>query len=83
MLVLVLITRRATKGDPEMRLDLNHEQATELRTVLDITLRDLSYEIASADLPTFRQNLRGRREILRGILHTLDEAVQGVQPTRQ
>jgi hypothetical protein len=65
-----------------MQLDLNTEQAAELRGVLDITLRDLSYEIASADLPTFRQNLRDRRELLRGILRTLDEANQGVQPAR-
>lgn len=64
-----------------MQLDLNHEQAEELRTVLDITLRDLSYEIASADLPTFRQNLRRRREILRDIFRTVDEAIQGVQST--
>ncbi len=63
-----------------MQLDLNPEQAAELRGVLDITLRDLSYEIASADLPTFRQNLRHSRELLRGILRTLDEANQGAQP---
>lgn len=68
-----------TEGTAEMQLDLNPEQAAELRGVLDITLRDLSYEIASADLPTFRQNLRHSRELLRGILRTLDEANQGVQ----
>jgi hypothetical protein len=72
----------ATEGDAEMHLDLNPEQAAELRSVLDITLRDLSYEIASADLPSFRQNLRNNRELLRGILRTLDEAIQGVQPAR-
>jgi hypothetical protein len=62
-----------------MQLDLNPEQATELRSVLDATLRDLSYEIASADLPAFRQRLRDSRELLRGILRTLDEANDGAQ----
>jgi hypothetical protein len=69
------------KWSPEMQLDLDHEQAAELRTVLDITLRELSYEIASADLPTFRQKLRHRRETLRDLLRTLDETIQRVQPT--
>jgi hypothetical protein len=73
----------ATEGDADMHLDLNPEQAAELRSVLDITLRDLSYEIASADLPTFRQNLRQSRELLRGVLRTLDEADQGAEPARQ
>ncbi len=64
-----------------MFLDLNDEQAAELRAVLDITLRDFSYEIASADLPIFRQDLRHRRELLRDILRGLDEAIGSVQPT--
>jgi hypothetical protein len=72
----------ATEGDADMHLDLNPEQAAELRSVLDTTLRDLSYEIASADLPTFRQNLRHSRELLRGVLRTLDEADEGAQTAR-
>ena len=35
-----------------------------MREVLDITLHELSYEIASADRPEFRQMLRHRRELL-------------------
>lgn len=62
-----------------MRLDLDDEQAETLRAVLDITMRDLSYEIASADLPAYRQLLRQRRELLRDIL----DAVGGPMPNNQ
>jgi hypothetical protein len=54
-----------------MYIDLSDQQADVLRTVLDTTLRDLSYEIASADLPTYRQMLRGQREALRPVLDAL------------
>jgi hypothetical protein len=54
-----------------MRIDLSDDQSEVLRTVLDTTLRDLSYEIASADLPTYRLKLRGQRESLRPILDAL------------
>jgi hypothetical protein len=55
-----------------MNLELNEEQRSELHALLDLTLRDLSYEIASADVPTFRQMLRRRRETVRTILDGLD-----------
>jgi hypothetical protein len=51
-----------------MHLELNEEQHELLRATIDSTVRDLSYEIASADLPAFRQVLRHRREILRQVL---------------
>ena len=54
-----------------MHIDLDDEQAEILRTVLDTALRELSYEIASADLPSFRLMLRRRREELRPILDAL------------
>jgi len=54
-----------------LHLDLNDRDADVLRDVLDITLRDLSYEIASADIPTYRDHLRERRETLAGILAAL------------
>ena len=59
-----------------MQVELNDEQSQYLRAVLDITMRDLSYEIASADLPSYRQELRHRRDLLRGIL----DAVGGPIP---
>jgi hypothetical protein len=57
-------------------LELNEEQHALLRATLDSTVRDLSYEIASADLPSFRQLLRRRREVLRQVL----DAVGGPIP---
>jgi hypothetical protein len=59
-----------------MQLDLDDNQAELLREVLDITLHDLNYEIASADLPSYREMLRGRREALLPIL----DAVGGPIP---
>jgi hypothetical protein len=59
-----------------MRLDLTDDQTEFLREVLDMELRELNYEIASADLPSFRGKLRTRRELLHGIL----EAVGGPIP---
>jgi hypothetical protein len=58
-----------------MQVDLNDEQSELLRSVLDSTVRELSYEIASADLPTFRQNLRHRREVLQAILEVLRQTI--------
>jgi len=62
-----------------MQLDLDDHQTEVLRDVLDITLRDLSYEIASADLPTYRDQLRARRQTLATILATIG----GPYPTAQ
>ncbi len=47
-----------------MLLELSEEEAEAVREVLDVTLHELSYEIASADRPEFRQMLRHRRELL-------------------
>lgn len=55
-----------------MLIDFTPDQIDELRSVLDTTLRELSYEIASADLPAFRLKLRNRREILTGALDALN-----------
>ena len=54
-----------------MVVELDETQRGELRALLDITLRDLSYEIASADLPSYRLMLRERRDTLRTILDGL------------
>jgi len=62
-----------------MHIELSDEQADALRTVLDITMRDLSYEIASADLPTYRLVLRRKRAALQPIL----DAVGGPIPVSE
>jgi len=59
-----------------MLIDLTEDQTDALRSVLDITLRELSYEIASADLPAYRQMLRGRREALRPVLDALGGSIR-------
>jgi len=62
-----------------MHIDLSDEEADALRSVLNTTLRELSYEIASADLPSYRLMLRGRRALLQPIL----DAVGGPIPASQ
>ena len=54
-----------------MLVELDDAQRSELRALLDVTLRDLSYEIASADLPSFRLMLRRRRETLGSVVDAL------------
>ncbi|HYL51143.1 MAG TPA: hypothetical protein VEZ15_04175 [Acidimicrobiia bacterium] len=62
-----------------MHLELADDEAEVLREVLDITLHDLSYEIASADLPSYREMLRNRRRILEKVL----DAVGGPIPNSE
>lgn len=62
-----------------MHLELADDEVGVLREVLDITLHDLSYEIASADLPSYREMLRNRRRILEKIL----DAVGGPIPNSE
>lgn len=52
-------------------LTLSDEDAELLRDVLDSVCRDLSYEIADTDSYEFRQDLKARRERLRGVLDEL------------
>ncbi len=54
-----------------LHLDLTDDEAELLREVLDITLHDLSYEIASADLPSYREMLRKRRQTLEHLLNAV------------
>ena len=63
-----------------MRIDLDTEQVDALHDLLATTLRELSYEIASADLPSYRQMLRERREVLRSTLDALGGAVPASRP---
>jgi len=62
-----------------MLLDLNESQVDELRSLLDTNLRELSYEIASADLPAYRRMLRERREVIRSIVATIDGLIPVAQ----
>lgn len=57
-----------------MNLMLTDEQAEELQEVLQITLRELTHEIAATDNPRFRANLARRRSRLAEI-----EEVVGAQ----
>ena len=44
-----------------MHVELTDEQAELLRELLDVALHDLNYEVASADLPSYRESLWERR----------------------
>lgn len=54
-----------------MQLTLDDEQAAELRTLVATALSDLSHEIADTDNPSFRSDLRKRRELLQSVLDSL------------
>ena len=58
-----------------MLIDLNETQVDELRSLLEMNLRELSYEIASADLPSYRLKLREKREVIRSILAGINGAI--------
>jgi hypothetical protein len=58
-----------------MLIDLNETQVDELRSLLEINLRELSYEIASADLPSYRRQLREKREVIRSVLAGISGAI--------
>ncbi len=59
-------TNRMIKGD-EMQLELNDEQAAELRQILDSVLGDMSSEIADTDNVSYRELLNARRDNARAI----------------
>ncbi len=50
-----------------MKIELNEQEADELRTLLDATLGDLSAEIADTDDKSYREGLKERRERLRSL----------------
>jgi hypothetical protein len=57
-----------------MELRLDDDQADLLREVLDLTLRDLSYEISDTDNPEYKRGLRDRRDSLRSVRELLGGA---------
>jgi hypothetical protein len=54
-----------------MHYELTPEQASELDTLMDSTLRDLSYEIAATDNSQYRAMLIERRNLLRTVADAL------------
>lgn len=60
-----------------MELQLDDEQATELRDLLADALRDLSSEIADTDNPGYQRKLRTRRQHLQGVAQQLDFSTGG------
>lgn len=50
-----------------IRLELTVQEAAYLRDLLDVTVSELSPEIAGTDNPEYRAGLRDRREYLRSI----------------
>ena len=54
-----------------MDLNLDADQATALRDVLEIALRDLSYEISNTDNSQMKDDLRKRRESLQAVAEKL------------
>ena len=53
------------------QLELSDDAAEALAEVLEIKLRDLSYEIADTDTRDFRNQLKSRRDLLQKILDDL------------
>lgn len=50
-----------------MNVELDDEEAEELRAVLDGVLGELSTEIADTDNAAFRASLNRRRDLIRGV----------------
>ena len=53
-------------------LELNDEQASELHSLLDMALRDLTHDIAATDNAGYRATLRERRDHLTAIRGALE-----------
>jgi hypothetical protein len=56
------------------QLTLSDEEREALVVLLEGGLSDMSYEIADTDRSTFRDQIKARRELLRGILENLKSA---------
>jgi hypothetical protein len=59
-----------------MQLDLPDDDVELLREVLDSALDRLTSEIGHTDNRVYRQNLKDRRERLRGLIHVLGSQQQ-------
>ncbi len=58
-----------------MRIELTDEQVSDLGTLLQGALGDLSSEIAATDNPAYRDGLRARRASLEAVLAQLGSGV--------
>ena len=56
-----------------IRLDLNPEEVSLLRELLDTAVTDLKVEISATDLLDYRERLRSRKSVLLKVLWALDE----------
>ena len=60
-----------------MRLELDEGDRQILREVLYSVVQDLSPEIADTDNPTYRRDLKSRRDRLRAVLERLGGPPEG------
>ncbi len=60
-----------------MQLDLSDDDVELLKDVLVTALDRLTSEIGHTDNPVYRQNLKGRRERLRGLIDVFGGKQQG------
>lgn len=61
-----------------MKLELNEAQAVMLRELLDSAYRDMKYEVAASTVSTFKDALKDREVVLKGLL----DLVGGPLPDR-
>ncbi len=54
-----------------MQVDLSDDDVELVKDVLDTALDRLTTEIGHTDNPVYRQNLKGRRDRLRGLTNVL------------
>ncbi|AER67490.1 hypothetical protein Tlie_1768 [Thermovirga lienii DSM 17291] len=56
-----------------MELKLTQEERELLRELLSFTLSELRMEIADTDSSTYREKLKERKDILKGLMEKLDK----------
>jgi hypothetical protein len=56
-----------------MNLELDKDEAEELHALLEVSLRELSHEIAATDNHSYRAELSDRREKLRRVTASVKE----------
>jgi len=56
-----------------MELKLTQEKRELLRELLSFTLSELRMEIADTDSSTYREKLKERKDILKGLMEKLDK----------
>jgi hypothetical protein len=68
---MTTVTAEKKMGTPIVDFAMTPEEAEELRLAIESTLGDLHTEIAHTDRYEFREMLKKRRTILRGVLRRL------------